>query len=809
MRLLRKINLTAFLLLAGTGLWAQTSMREGVAALEEKFGVHFVYDASLPLEKQGGRADAATLELALRQLFGGSDIGYELKGDHVILRRIPRLTISGLITDAATGETLIGAAATSGKHGAVSNNFGFYSLTIPAEKADVIFSYVGYLPKTVSVRAGRDTTIHVRLVPGASLEEAIVTAPREAGISSTRMGAIEVPVMAVKSVPALFGEADILKTIQLLPGVQGGTEGFSGLYVRGGGPDENLLLLDGIPLYHAEHMLGIFSVFQPEAVKKVTLYKSSFPARYGGRISSIVDVRTNDGNLYETHGSVGVSMIGEKLHIEGPIWKGKTSYSVSARGDNFYYRNSDQATDARTGQPISDKQKLGMRWGNTVAALRWNHVVTPHLFANTTVAFNRYHMRLESDLKNLDVNPDGGMEDNRFLFDYRSGMRDWVAKADLDYTPSSSHKVKFGAEYTFHTFIPETMTGYVQQYIDGTPQADTTLYMRSNSLQRGHEASLYAEDDIRIGRHLSLNPGLRATLFNTQGRTYWSLEPRLSAKVNFTDNWCAKASYSRMAQYVHLLSSSQITLPVDLWVPITRNFRPETSDQFSLGLYFDGLPGWSFSIEGYYKAIQNVMEYKDGVAFLFDSSGWENKVEVGSGRAMGVELFIEKTTGKTTGWLGYTLAKSDRLFPTINHGQRFPYRYDRRHNVNLVVNHRFNEKFDISLTWNYASGGVTTLPERRVILSSPTGELSYADIVSSRNNYRLPSSHTLNLGFNFHRKHTRGEGIWNLSIYNVYNHMNPTLVQKETVEWQQIQEVRIKKTTLLPIFPSIGYTRTF
>ncbi len=868
MRPLRKIVLAVSLLLAGTGLWAQTSLREGMAALEEKFGVHFVYDASLPLERQGGRADAATLEQALRQLFGGSDIGFELKGDHVILRRIPRLTISGLVTDAATGETLIGAGATCGKHGAVSNNFGFYSLTIPGEKADVMFSYVGYLPQTVSVRAGRDTTVHVRLVPGASLEEARVTAPQESGISSTRMGAIEVPVIAVKSVPALFGEADILKTIQLLPGVQGGTEGFSGLYVRGGGPDENLLLLDGIPLYHAEHMLGIFSVFQPEAVKKVTLYKSSFPARYGGRISSIVDVRTNDGNLYETHGSVGVSMMGEKLHIEGPIRKGKTSYSVSARGmhtilltpvikltgfdgnyffydldakfthrfsdrdrlyfnvyhgmDNFYYRNSDEAADARTGQPVSDKQKLGMRWGNTVAALRWNHVVTPHLFANTTVAFNRYHMRLESDMNTLDVSPDGDMEDNRFLFDYRSGMQDWVAKADFDYTPSSSHRVKFGAEYTFHTFIPETMTGYVRQYMDGTPQVDTTLNMRSNSLQRGHEASLYAEDDIRIGRHLSLNPGLRATLFNTQGKTYWSIEPRLSAKVNFTEGWCAKASYSRMAQYVHLLSSSQITLPVDLWVPVTRNIRPETSDQFSLGVYFDGLPGWSFSVEGYCKAVRNVMEYKDGVAFLFDSTGWENKVEVGSGRAMGVELFIEKTAGKTTGWLGYTLAKSDRLFPSINHGRRFPYRYDRRHNVNLVVNHRFNEKFDISLTWNYASGGVTTLPERRIVMSSPTGELSYADFVSSRNNYRLPSSHTLNLGFNFHRKHTRGEGIWNLSIYNAYNHMNPTLVQKESidervgrykpdgaVEWQQIQEVRIKKITLLPIFPSIGYTRTF
>ena len=870
MRRTQKIILTTLLLLAGTGLWAQTGLRDGMALLEEKFGVHFVYDASLPLEKQGGRADAATLEQALRQLFWGSDIGFELKGDHVILRKISRLTISGLITDAATGETLIGAGATSGKHGTVSNSFGFYSLTIPREKdrADVTFSYVGYLPKTLTIPAGRDTTVHVRLVPGASLEEAVVTAPRESGIASTRMGAIEVPVAAVKSVPALFGEADVLKTIQLLPGVQGGTEGFSGLYVRGGGPDENLLLLDGIPLYHAEHMLGIFSVFQPEAVKKVTLYKGSFPARYGGRISGIVDVRTNDGNLYETHGSVGVSMIGEKLHIEGPVWKGKTSYSLSARGmhtllltpvikltgfdgnyffydldakfahrfsgrdrlyfnvyhglDKFHYRESNKVFDGRTGQPFTDTQKLGIRWGNTVAALRWNHVVGPRLFMNTTVAFNRYHMRMDSDMRTREIKADGDTEDSQVQFDYRSGMRDWVAKADFDYTPTSSHKFKFGAEYTFHTFVPETLTGYGRQRVNESPQADTTLYMRSNSLQRGHEASLYAEDEIRLGSHLSLNPGLRATLFNTQGKTYWSIEPRLNAKVNFTEDWWAKASYSRMSQYVHLLSSSQITLPVDLWVPITRNIRPETADQFSLGLYFGGLPGWNFSVEGYYKAIRNVLEYKEGAVFLFDSSGWESKVEAGSGRAMGVELFIEKTTGKTTGWLGYTLAKSDRLFPSINHGQRFPYRYDRRHSVNLVVNHRFNEKFDISLVWNFASGGVTTLPERRIVASSPAGEPRYVDLVSSRNNFRLPASHTLNLGFNFHRRHTRGESIWNLSVYNVYNHMNPTLVQKENkesvisryqadgpAEWQLIHEVRIKKITLLPIFPSIGYTRTF
>ena len=780
------------------------------------------------------------------------------------------ITVSGLITDAASGETLIGAGATVGKDGAVTNNFGFYSLSIPksAEKVEISYSYVGYTTQTISVPAQKDTTVNVTLVPGASLQEAVVTAQKESGIEATKMSAIEVPIAAIKSAPALFGEADVLKTIQMLPGVQGGTEGFSGLYVRGGGPDENLLMLDGIPIYNAEHMLGIFSVFQPEAVKKIMLYKGAFPARYGGRISSILDVRTNDGNLYETHGSFGVSMISDKLHLEGPLWKGKTSYSISGRGmhtllltpilkltgfdgnyffydldaklthrfsdrdrlyfnvynglDDFYYKNTDDYTNGMTGGAITDNQNLGIRWGNTVAALRWNHVMNPKLFANTTVAYNRYKMKMGSDLVSKEVQPNGAIDNNQYNFDYRSGMRDWVAKVDFDYTPTPSQQVKFGAEYTFHTFIPETLTTFAQEISGGAVQLDTTINMKSNAAQIGHEANLYIEDDIRLGSRVTLNPGLHASLFGTQGKTYWSLEPRMSAKVNFTQDWSAKASYSRMSQYVHLLSSSQLSLPIDLWVPITKNIRPETSNQYSLGFYYNGIPGWEFSLEGYYKSINNVLEYKEGVAFLFDSSGWENKVEVGSGRAMGLELFIEKTMGRTTGWLGYTLAKSDRLFPTINHGERFPYRYDRRHNINLVVNHKFNEKFDLSATWNYASGGVTTLPERTIVMMSPTGDYRYSDLVTSRNNYRLPSSHTLNLGFNFHKKHNRGEGIWNLSVYNAYNHMNPSLVLKEndtteimssnpdgTVSWQRVSDVRLKKVTLLPFFPSIGYTRTF
>ncbi len=869
MNMIRKTLPTVVLLLVATSLWAQTTLREGMAALEQKYGVHFVYDAALPLEKKAGKADGATLEQALESLFEGTDIRCEVNGNHVVLRKVRKVTISGLITDAATGETLIGAGATVGKDGAVTNNFGFYSLTIPEkEEVQVTYSYVGYATQTVTIPARSNRTVHVQLVPGASLEEAVVTAQKESGIASTKMSAIEVPLQVIKSAPALFGEADVIKTLQLLPGVQGGTEGFSGIYVRGGGPDENLLLLDGIPIYNAEHLLGIFSIFQPEAIKKMTLYKGSFPSRYGGRISSIVDVRTNDGNLYETHGNFGVSMLADKFHLEGPLWKGRTSYSISARGmhtllltpilkavkfdgnyffydldakvthrfddrnrlyfnvyngmDDLYYRHK-ETQDYTLEAPIKsfDQGKLGIRWGNTVAALRWNHVLSGKLFSNTTLAYNRYRMVMETEMLSEETVGGTLSDRNLYRFDYRSGMRDWVLKTDFEYNPAPSHRIHFGGSYTHHTFIPETLTNVNQQIMDTQIQVDTTWHLKSNSRQTGHEVGLYAEDDIRLGQAWTLNPGLHVSLFNTQGKSYFSVEPRLSAKVDLAQDWSAKVSYSRMSQYVHLLTSSQVSLPLDLWVPITKDIAPETADQYSLGFYYSGLRGWEFSLEGYWKKMNNVLEYKDGVSFLFNSDGWENKVETGRGRAMGLELFIEKTMGKTTGWLGYTLSRSDRLFPTINAGRWFPYRYDRRHQVNLVVNHRFNEKFDLSATWNYASGGTTTIPERSVVMVNPSGELFLEEYVPSRNNYRLPASHTLNLGFNFHRKHRRGEGVWNLSIYNVYNRMNPNFVVRDTDSYMSsfadesgsdsryIVKSKLVKLTLLPIFPSVGYTRSF
>ena len=766
------------------------------------------------------------------------------------------VTVSGHITDKASGETLIGAGVLSGGVGTVSNNYGFYTLTLPQGQALLEYSYVGYEDVGLTLDLRRDTTINIALKANTQLREAVVSAQRESGITATKMSAIEIPMNMIQNTPVLFGEADVLKTIQLMPGVQSGAEGFSGIYVRGGGPDENLLLLDGISLYNAEHMLGLFSIFQPEAVKKVTLYKGSFPARYGGRTSSIIDVRTNDGNLQETHGTVGAGVLSDKFHLEGPIFKGKTAYSISARGmhtflfdglfraakipanyyfydfngkvshkfsdrdrlflnayygrDRFYFKDNDDWSASGVTNEIDDKTH--MNWGNLMTAARWNHVFNGRLFSNTTVAFTDYRMRMGFTSTENSQNTK-----YYYKFDYGSGIQDITAKIDFDYTPRQSHIIKFGGEYVNHTFIPETYTTVEKEDNYGQMVTDTTYSNSKEKNRRGHEISAYIEDDIKVCGWLTLNPGIRLTVFRTGGKTYWSPEPRMSAKIDFGKGASVKAAYSRMAQYVHLLSSSQITLPIDLWVPITKDIKPVTSDQYSLGFYFDGLTGWELSVEGYWKDMRNVLEYKDGITFMANSQSWEDNVVMGDGRAYGIEFFIQKTMGKTTGWLGYTLAKSDRVFSNglINNGERYPYRYDRRHNISLVVNQKLGKKWDLSATWSFATGGTTTVPERETVAMTPDGKFVQVDFAPHRNNYRLPPSHRLNIGVNFHKQKRRGESVWNFGIYNAYNRLNPNFVfykadkKDEPDSKLYTRKERLRSVTILPIIPSFSYTYKF
>lgn len=518
--------------------------------------------------------DRLLAAIVLSALMLTSVFTYEMSAQN---QRI-KVTVSGHITDKASGETLIGAGVLTEGAGAATNNYGFYTLTIPQGKHLTLrYSYVGYDDATVTLDLLRDTTINVALKANTEIKEAVVSAQRESGIMATKMSAIEIPMNMIKNTPVLFGEADVLKTIQLMPGVQSGAEGFSGIYVRGGGPDENLLLLDGISLYNAEHMLGLFSIFQPEAVKKVTLYKGSFPARYGGRTSSIIDVRTNDGNLQETHGTIGVGVLSDKFHLEGPIAKGRTAYSISARGmhtflfdgilraakvpANYYFfdmngklthRFSDRDRlflNAYYGRDIfhfmdEDEYEIAggsneyrryddkthIRWGNLLTSVRWNHVFNGRLFSNATVAFTDYRMRMGYTTSEKSQDTEYFY---KYKFDYGSGIRDLTAKIDFDYTPAPRHIIKFGGEYVNHAYIPETYTTVEKENDKGQMVTDTTYTNKKEKNRLGHEMSFYIEDDFTVGGWLTLNPGVHLAMFLTSGRTYWSPEPRMSAKVDF------------------------------------------------------------------------------------------------------------------------------------------------------------------------------------------------------------------------------------------------------------------------------------
>ena len=860
---------------------AQENLLARMEQLRSRYDIRFVYDAVLRGALSQNREletlePGMTLEEALGQSFRGSGLRWELRGRNVVLRPAPpqpkaarprRVTLSGHITDAASGETLIGAGILSGQTGAVTNEFGFYTLTLPAGQHRLQVAYIGYDQQLLELDVQRDTTLDFALQGNAALDAARIVARKDAGLQSAYLGSVEVPVAQIKNTPMLFGEADVIKALQLLPGVQGGQEGFSGLHVRGGGPEENLVMLDGVPVYNMDHTLGLFSIFQPEAVKNVTLYKGSFPARYGGRISSIIDIRTNDGNMKETRGSLTVGLLNDRFHLEGPIVKDKLSYSFSARGlhsviaepilrmflkdayynyyfydlngkltwnatprDRFYlsiYQGADNggySTEHNINRGTYDEEnnvfipieksiehdQLGIRWGSTVGALRWNHIFSNRLFANTTFSYNRYKM-----LCNYSDWGDGERNGNPFSWasslEYRSGIVDIGVRTDFDWTPDPAHLVKFGLEYLHHDFRPETAS--LMDDHDG--EKGQQVQQGRNYL--GHDTSLYIEDNITLGSHLSLNPGVRLSWFNTQGQNYLSAQPRVSAKAILDGGVAFKAGYSRMAQYVHLLSSTVITLPLDLWVPITKDIRPVTSNQYSAGVYYDGLPGWEFSLEAYWKEMHNLLEYKEGVVFLLNSEGWENQVGMGRGRSRGLELLVQKTAGKTTGWLSYTLAKSDRWFPdgSINMGRPFPYRYDRRHSVNLTVSHKFSEKVDVSASWVFMTGSAMTLPLRKTTLLGPGNWLRTADFVSSRNNYRLPATHRLNLGVNLRHTTKRGnEALWNFSLYNAYNAMNPQFIlYGEDFIWGKEgtdeSDITLFKLTILPILPAFSYTYNF
>ena len=779
-------------------------------------------------------------------------------------------TISGYVMDAASKETLIGATIVdknSGK-GCATNSYGFYTLTLNQGQVDLQISYVGYTQQNKAFDLKENLSLNFALETNTTLDEVVVEGTRATvSAPSPQMSVVELPVQQIKSIPTLFGEADVLKAIQLLPGVQNGSEGSAGMYVRGGGPDENLLLLDGVPVYNVNHMMGFFSVFNPDALKNVTLYKGSFPAHFGGRLSSVVDVRMKEGDMQQYHGNVSVGLISSKINLEGPILKDKLSFNLSFRrtysdllmkpalwiaksqleevnklkagyyfydfngklnwkisdkdrlylsfysGDDAVYlgiKNKDYAYDE-----IQYQNYLNMdwKWGNKVAALRWNHVMSQQLFMDASVNYTQYRHNLGMGITEENVyhyQQSTATIKDEFNMAYKSGINDLTAKVDFDYTPLPNHEIRFGGNYTYHVFRPEVQA--MKIVAGNETEVDTTA---GSPKVFAHETALYAEDNMTLGDIFRVNAGVHYSTFTVEGKTYQSVQPRLSTSVMLASNLSLKAGYAYMTQYVHLLSNSSLSLPTDLWVPVTANIVPMNAHQVSLGAFYELPRLFDISVEGYYKSMDNLLEYKDGASFFGSSDTWENKVCLGKGWAYGVELLVQRSFGKTMGWVGYTWAHAKRQFDRegmmINNGKVFPAKYDRRHDISITVQHKFNDRIDISGTWVFSSGNCGTLGIQ--IYDGLPDDYGYFPEIQDfeRNNFRMGSYHRLDLGVNFHKQKKYGVRTWNISVYNAYNHNNPFVVYT-AYKWDeatQTEKKALMQASLFPIIPSVSYSYKF
>lgn len=793
-------------------------------------------------------------------------------------------TLSGNITNSQSHESLIAASVYDirSQHGAISNEYGFFSLTLPAGPIELHVAYVGYKTFVLQMDLQRDTMLNIRLDASTLMEEITVRARGQfQGAQSQQIGAVEIPVGQLLSTPVIFGEKDIIKVLQLLPGVAGGTEGSAGMYVRGGGPDENLLLLDGVPVYNINHLCGFFSVFNPDAVKNVTLFKGSFPARYAGRLSSIIDVRSVDGDMYNYHGNVSIGVISSKISLEGPIWKGRTSFSVSARrtyadllatpliayftkqnssgtqeetrnwaGYYFYdlnvklnhrfsdtdrlfasfYMGDDRAhlryrSHQTSNSELNQKQitRLGWNWGNLVSCMRWNHIISPKLFMDASATFTRYRHSMSFDNKSTTAYHTGQTAEAQQGFTSDSGIYDLTAKVDFDYSPRPNHSVRYGAAYIHHRFRPDvtSVRSSSSDTSSGETTAPTTNTWGNNKID-AHETALYIEDSFSLGERFKANAGLHYSTFTVERHFYHSLQPRLSMRLMLTDNFSFKAGYAYMSQYVHMLSNSNIALPTDLWVPVTKHIAPMQSHQFTAGLFYDIDRLFDISVEAYYKPMNNLLEYKDGSSFMASAIDWQERVAVGRGWAYGVEVLLQRTIGKTTGWIGYTWSKAQRQFDregqNINFGKPFYAKYDRRHDVSITVSHRFNDRIDVGATWVYNSGTRATLavqsynpPDGTNFGHGPGSIYEPIEYIPERNNYLMPAYHRLDVGANFHKKKRHGTRTWSVSIYNVYNRKNAFAIWPDNDYNSQTgqQETFLSQATLFPIIPSVSYSYKF
>ena len=764
-----------------------------------------------------------------------------------------KFTISGHIKEGSSGESLIGATAYHSKSssGTSANTHGFYSITLPRDSVAILYSYVGFDHQMVKLLLRQDTVLNINLISSTMLDEVVVNASKADAVHEiNQMSAVSVPIEQIKSLPAFMGEVDVMRILQLMPGVGGGSEGSTGLYVRGGGPDQNLILLDGVPVYNASHLFGFFSVFNADALNHVELIKGGFPARYGGRLSSVIDINMKDGNMKKIKGEGSIGLIASKITLEGPILKDKTSFLVSARrtyidilaqpffkkfgegnraGYYFYdlnfklnhiinpknrlylsnYMGDDKGYGKSEDFYVNNnsrtdwKDNSGLRWGNIITAARWNHIISPKLFANFTGTFSRYRFELFNRYEETITTPNLPIEKTNYRVSYTSGIRDWAAKADFDFLPNPNHYIRFGGSMIDHRFSPGVLA------FRSNVESDTTV---GATITYAKEFDLYAEDDWKIGSKLKVNLGIHASAFLVDGRLYKSLQPRFSTRYLLSDDFSLKASYSTMTQFIHLLTNAGLGLPTDLWVPSTARVKPQQSWQAAVGLAKTYKSMYEISLEGYYKDMRNLIEYEDGASYFDLDEDWQDKIAMnGKGESYGMEWLFQKKTGHITGWVGYTLSWTNRQFASLNFGNKYPYKYDNRHDVNVALSHAWNDRMDFSMAWVFSTGNAITLPTATYQPANFDQNYFgyYGDGVqyyASRNNYRMKSYHRLDLSFSWWKNKKWGQRKWTVGIYNAYNRLNPFFMD---LSYDNNGNKKFVQYSLFPIIPSFTYSFKF
>ena len=778
-----------------------------------------------------------------------------------------KFTLSGYVTDGKSGEAMIGAKVfiPSISQGALTNTYGFYSLTVPGGNYSIEFRATGLTTKTVTIDLTKDVRYDIELgTDFQEIQEVEVSARKGENVTSTKLGQIELEIDKIKTLPAFMGEVDVIKTIQLLPGVSSVSEGGQGFYVRGGGPDQNLVLLDEGVVYNAAHLFGFFSVFNADAIKSVNLIKGGMPANFGGRMSSVLEVNMNEGNMKKFKVKGGIGLIASRLTLEGPIKKDRGSFIISARrtyidlimkaaipdsspffGSSYFFYDM----NVKLNYKLTDKDRIflsgyygkdifnfgnkddgfnvKMPWGNGIAALRWNHLFTNKLFMNFTTTFSDYRFAF-------------GSEQDQFRFELKSGIRDYGAKVDFSYFPNTRHKIKWGADYIYHTFTPTSVSAEVDSVVFNTGAAQK-LY--------SHETAVYVLDEFDANEKLKINVGLRYSTYTHVGpftryikgdiskpdtsityskgdviKFYHGLEPRISARYLLPDNSSIKGGYSYNYQYVHLTSLSAVSLPTDIWYPATDIAKPQVGWQTSLG-YFRNFKDdrYEASVEVYYKGMNNLIEFEEGALPGDDvNDNTDNLLVFGKGWSYGAEFYLKRAYGKLTGWIGYTWSKTERKFPDLNSGKVFPAKYDRRHDLSVVAGYKLNERWTFGAAFIFATGNTLTLPSSWYVQ-----EQNLLFNYGERNSTRMAPYHRLDISATLYDKAYKtktdpetGEEIqvkkrfrsnWSFSVYNVYNRSNPFFlyVDNDGDFLSGDFKLTVKQVTLFPVIPSVTWNFEF